>query len=398
MFNVKKAILLYLMFLSVASIAQIHVLSGTNVTIAPGTSISFDAAAADTFRIDAGAQVENNGTITLSPSQFISEAPNFPVTGAGHEDYVNTYSTPVTALNPGGLGLVLTSAGAPDSLWVKRYHNPLSNYGANGIARNYKVTSESNSGLSASATLNYDVTELNGNNQNNLILYQSNNSGLDWEVINGTAFAGYVQSLPNTIDSFSLFTLFSYDFRIDSLNALSFYHGDSIKIYYTMNGMLNAGNVLKFEFSDTSGNFSIPFVLDSISAFNGNGVLTKAIPTALVPGVEYRVRLKTTDIAMLSADNGNDIIIMEPLPASVDNLIQKPDCSIYPNPANAVLFVKGERISRITVTDKLGRLVLQKTTSEQPQLSIDISSLPSAVYHIAIETPDRVFYKKFVKN
>jgi hypothetical protein len=274
----------------------------------------------------------------------------------------------------------------------------LSNNGSSGIARSYQVSSINNSGLNASATFNYDATELNGSNFNDLMLYQSSNGGTNWNALAGTANADNVQSLPNIIESFSLFSLFSFDFKIDSLNGLTFHHGDSIKIYYSLNGSLNPGNVLKFEFSDTLGDFSSPFVLDSISLYAGSGILTKAIPATLSPGVKYRIRLKTTDISLISPDNGNDITILEALPTNVTSLAEKGNYEIYPNPASEKFYVKGSEIKRITVTDKLGRTIIEKKSYDNVVLSFDITSLPSAIYLIAIETTDRIFYEKIIKN
>ena len=265
----------------------------------------------------------------------------------------------------------------------------------NGIARSYEVIAENNVGLGATAVVNYDATELNVNLYNNLMLYQSDDAGLTWEAIYGTPATYNVTA--TAIDSFSLFSLFSFDFKIDSLNALSFYHGDSIKIYYTVNGILNAGNKLKFEFSDELGSFAVPFQFDSIpSITSGSGVLTKAIPVALVSGTQYRIRLATTDIALLSADNGSDVTIMNPLTTSM-NEESEGDVIIFPNPASNAIYVDAEKLKQFTVTDEIGRILIQADSKEIEMLSINISELPPAVYFITIETAEGIYYKRFVK-
>jgi hypothetical protein len=387
----------FLLQSTVFSFGQIRVLSGTTVVISPGTSLSVETLVSDTLKVDAGALVYNNGRIFLSPSVIITEEPAFPISGTGYEEFADIYSAPLTGINPGGLGFILSTASAPDSFRIKRYHSPLSNGGAYSIARSYQITAQSNAGLSGSATFNYDVSELNTFDPANLFLYHSWDGGSSWNALNGSAFNYYVQSDSSSLDSLSLFSLFPFDLKIDSLNATSFYYGDSIRIYYSLNGLLNPGNVLKFEFSDATGDFSVPFTLDSINIAGGQGVITRVIPVALVPGVQYRIRLKTTDLVLVSADNGADISIMDSLSTIIDKGSQNEKYEVFPNPSDGNVFVKGKEITRVTITDELGQTVAEKRSSGTSVLQLELENLPPAVYVIAIETSGQIFYKRFIK-
>jgi hypothetical protein len=392
----------YSFFFFVSSLSfygQLQVLTGTSVNIAPGTTISINSPTQDTLKIASGASVVNNGIILLGQSVVISEQSGFPISGNGYEQYSNVYSSPLLGTEPGGLGLRINTTGITDSLTIQRTHLPLTNSGISGISRVYKVISENNSGLGADVDFYYDPIELNGNVSNDLNFYQSFDGGTSWFAVAGSSLSNHVLTEPGDIDSFSLMSLFSFSFRIDSLNALSFYHGDTIKVYYTLNGTLNPGNTLKFEFSDTAGNFSAPFVLDSIPAANGSGILIKSIPASLDPDNEYRLRLKTTDLALISADNGSDIVILPQLSSSIVTNKNSNVYQVYPNPASERCFIKGADIRRIRVTDKLGREIIDVSCeSNSSIIELPLSGLPAALYLVSIETSDKIFHSKFIKN
>ena len=50
----------------------------------------------------------------------------------------------------------------------------------NSINRYYLITPTNNSNLNATLRLRYFDAELNGQNENSLVIYQSNNNGTDW--------------------------------------------------------------------------------------------------------------------------------------------------------------------------------------------------------------------------
>jgi hypothetical protein len=92
---------------SVFSFGQIHIFPGTTISITAGTSVTINTPSTDTLKVDSGAQLINNGIISISPSVVISEQQGSPVTGSGYEVYKNIYTSPLAGLNPGGLGLTL---------------------------------------------------------------------------------------------------------------------------------------------------------------------------------------------------------------------------------------------------------------------------------------------------
>jgi hypothetical protein len=70
--------------------------------------------------------------------------------------------------------------------------------------------------------------------------------------------------------------------------------------------------------------------------------------------------------------------------------------SIYPNPSNGLLVIRGnEAVSKVEVSNLLGETVLLPAINQQ---SIDISSLASGMYILNITTPSGMALKKVVKE
>lgn len=67
--------------------------------------------------------------------------------------------------------------------------------------------------------------------------------------------------------------------------------------------------------------------------------------------------------------------------------------SVYPNPANDVLNIQGERISEVQLLDLSGRTVMTASNAG----SLNISSLPASVYMVRVVTADGIYTQKVVK-
>jgi PKD repeat protein len=78
-----------------------------------------------------------------------------------------------------------------------------------------------------------------------------------------------------------------------------------------------------------------------------------------------------------------------------------PILEVYPNPAQNSLFLSlqhfnNQRIN-IKISDQLNRPVyLRAIQYESQPLEVDISTLSTGLYHLQIETPDKLFYKKII--
>ncbi|MBS1773765.1 MAG: hypothetical protein JST82_12975, partial [Bacteroidetes bacterium] len=94
--------------------------------------------------------------------------------------------------------------------------------------------------------------------------------------------------------------------------------GDTIHVPYTVyvgGTPFNSGNKFILQLSNTSGSFSTPIVLDSVTSTT-SGAITAVIPTSIIPGAGYRIRVISTSPGYVSKDNRKNIAIATH-PASV---------------------------------------------------------------------------------
>jgi hypothetical protein len=80
--------------------------------------------------------------------------------------------------------------------------------------------------------------------------------------------------------------------------------------------------------------------------------------------------------------------------------LEKENFIIYPNPASTKVNLKFEKVvfKRICLLDNFGREILKLDNFHNENIEFDISYLNSGVYLIAVETDNKVFYKKLIKK
>ncbi|WP_127124527.1 T9SS type A sorting domain-containing protein [Pseudoflavitalea rhizosphaerae] len=114
-------------------------------------------------------------------------------------------------LNPGNLGLIISTATDPGLTVIRRSHQVFRNGGGSSINRSFELSPASNTGLNASITLQYFDEELNGLNESLLELYQSPNNGKSWyprgfserNIVSNEVSADFIASL----NTFTLSTI-----------------------------------------------------------------------------------------------------------------------------------------------------------------------------------------------
>ncbi len=75
-----------------------------------------------------------------------------------------------------------------------------------------------------------------------------------------------------------------------------------------------------------------------------------------------------------------------------------PKFSVYPNPANAVLTLKGEFVfDRIEILDGFGKRVID-TTPRVARIDLDVQQLPAGIYFVRATAQGRIYTEKFLKN
>src|SRR6187549_1680385 len=148
------------------------VLLGRNISI--GSSINFISGQLDL----------NNNNILMTPiANIAGESENNRIIGpnGGFVEITQDMNAPAS-VNPGNLGASITSPTNLGSVTIRRGHQPQSGAGlTNSMNRYYLVTPANNSNLNATLRLKYFDAELNGQNENILVIYKSNDNGSNWD-------------------------------------------------------------------------------------------------------------------------------------------------------------------------------------------------------------------------
>ena len=166
------------------NILEIAKTNGTKVSlnrnVSIGSSINFISGQLDL----------NNNNILLNPPAFIAgESENHRITGAngGFVEITQNMNAPAS-VNAGNLGATISSSADLGSVTIRRGHLPQSGTGlVNSIHRYYLITPTNNSNLNSTLRLRYFDAELNAQDENSLVIYQSNNSGTDWSNLSQTS-------------------------------------------------------------------------------------------------------------------------------------------------------------------------------------------------------------------
>ena len=186
--------------------AQLVLMDGTVLEVDPGTSLRIGDGIL--FDLEATASLINNGVIGFQPTASLQEQPGNPITGAGVETTTNTYGSPLSAVDPAGLGLQMTTSLAPGMLTLTRGHLPFTdNGGMQSVARWYDVDADVNSSLNATLSFRYDLTELNGVDELDQTLH-IRAPGNYWNSFTSVVDQPDHEVTATGIDSLGLFTLY----------------------------------------------------------------------------------------------------------------------------------------------------------------------------------------------
>ncbi|MBK7690043.1 MAG: gliding motility-associated C-terminal domain-containing protein [Bacteroidetes bacterium] len=125
-----------------------------------------------------------------------------------------------------------------------------------------------------------------------------------------------------------------------TLPVLSYCVGENAIVNYVATGTFNAGNIFTAELSDPFGNFAAPTPIGSVAAV-GSGSILCVIPPGALNGTGYRVRVVSTNPAVIGSNNGTNISIHQ-LPSVVANATPASVCiggSLTLNGSGAATYV-----------------------------------------------------------
>lgn len=90
--------------------------------------------------------------------------------------------------------------------------------------------------------------------------------------------------------------------------------GDAVAVPFTVTDNLPAGNVFTAQISNSSGSFSSPTSIGTLTSTT-SGTVNATIPLSIPPGSGYRIRVTSTIPAINGSDNGTNISIPSTCPA-----------------------------------------------------------------------------------
>jgi len=70
---------------------------------------------------------------------------------------------------------------------------------------------------------------------------------------------------------------------------------------------------------------------------------------------------------------------------------------LYPNPADDVIFLRGDKIEAFTIVDMQGRRMLHQKTTEQ-FIQIPLKNLISGIYIVEVKTNETTIHRRFIKH
>ncbi|MCB0644754.1 MAG: hypothetical protein KDC44_24080, partial [Phaeodactylibacter sp.] len=91
-----------------------------------------------------------------------------------------------TAVNPGNIGISITSTANLGSTTIERGHDTQIGSGGSSILRYFEVTPANNAALNATLVFNYMDHELNGQVEDDLQLFKSEDAGANWSPVSST--------------------------------------------------------------------------------------------------------------------------------------------------------------------------------------------------------------------
>ena len=124
-----------------------------------------------------------------------------------------------------------------------------------------------------------------------------------------------------------------------------FCEGEEISIDYEVaNATLNAGNVFTLEMSDATGDFTNPTVIATLTSTQAIGSISGSLPFGLL-GTGFRVRVNSSDVAIVGDDNGLDFTIFEIPATPVITLNANGDLEVTTNATDFEWFLNGSSIA-----------------------------------------------------
>jgi Secretion system C-terminal sorting domain len=288
-----------------------------------------------------------------------------------------------SAVNPGNMGIEITSVVDLGNTIVRRGHMLIPGIPAGSISRYYDVIPSNNSELDAIVKFNYLDGETGGLPENNLMLYSSANGGVNW-TFRGMSTADMIQNFVtrNDLDQLNMFIL--ADLGTILPVHLVYFNAKLVNRQTLLNWSVideSAIDHYDIERSTDGINFSFLKKIQRVGTNSGTQYY-ESIDQYPVKGFNY-YRLKMVDVLNVYKYSNIALVKLD------DDSGQYP--GIFPNPAHDIIKItftseKNEQV-RIAMFDAKGSLVAAKNVAAimgRNEISWDIQFLPAGAYVIQL--------------
>ena len=160
--------------------------------------------------------------------------------------------------------------------------------------------------------------------------------------------------------------------------------GQTILEWHTTNEI----NVTSFVIQQSSDGVNFFTIGEKDAVGSGNNNYNYVINSEVKDGTFFRLQTIDKDGSKYYSNSTT-------LQSSVTNT----GISIFPNPAKGIVTIKGSHISKATIIDNAGKVVLEEAFKEATNPCISVGKLTSGIYYIRITTSEgNTFIKNMVKE
>ncbi|MEZ4771554.1 MAG: T9SS type A sorting domain-containing protein [Bacteroidia bacterium] len=314
-------------------------------------------------------------------------------TGGGAIHVTSTINSP-NQLNPGNIGLALSSSANWGVTTLIRRHDPYNLGGGNSILRSFEINPTNNSGLNATLRFDYFDAELNGVPESGFQLFHSTNNGLNWAV-GGIATHNTTSNWVEVsgINTFSLWTTAPLSsFPLTWLGFTARWSQQSeqrVALLEWQTAHEQATDYFQIMRKEDQTGAIWQVVGETAAAGFSSGILSYDFVDAQIPQnpepVTYQYRIRQVDLDGQFSFSQTVLLTTEAQYA--DQL------SIWPNPANEVINIagtitRGNEALSLSLIDSGGRKIRNTRFSGETQFVQEwsLAGLSEGLYQIVLET------------
>jgi hypothetical protein len=280
-------------------------------------------------------------------------------------------------LNPGNIGVFISSAQNPGATTIERLHYPVN---GQNVRRVFHITPANNSALNATLQFQYLDAELSGLDENLLSVWRSDNGTSGWTNIGGVVNTALNTLTLNGVNDFAWYTIAPSNAALP-VNLSAFgasCSSDGVLIKWQTTQEVNT-DYFEIQSSLSGSIWSAIAKIDATG--NANSTTNYQYKDLVSDRKFYRLRIVDKD-GKFSYSGVR----------TVNCGTKKWDITVYPNPARDKIELTINGVNRhslpVKIVNAVGQLVWQQQvalTNQYRQLTIPITQLTAGIYYIHVE-------------